>query len=174
MNLLPRPSGVGRWVAHRNKGEQDLNDELQAFIEMAAADELRAGATPAEARRAAVLHLGGLEQAKERVRTARHGAWLDELARNVRYGLRQVQRNPGFSAIAIGTLALGIGTSVAVYSLVYAVLLRPYPYEDPERLVRVESRNIKQGGALQGNSLPDIDDFRRRSATLIDVGAYVT
>ena len=74
MTLLHRLASIVRWIVHRNRAERDLNDELEAFVDMAAADRMRDGAAPAEARRSAVLHLGGVEQAKERVRSARHGA----------------------------------------------------------------------------------------------------
>ena len=84
-----------------------------------------------------MLQLGGVEQAKERVRGARHGAWLDVAGRDVRYGLRQVRRNPAFSAIAIATLALGIGGTTAMFSVFDAVLVRPLPYADADRLVMV-------------------------------------
>lgn len=77
--LLHRLASMVRWVVRRNRAERDLNDELKAFVDMAAADGTREGVPPAEARRRAVLHLGGVEQAKERVQTGRHGAWLDEL-----------------------------------------------------------------------------------------------
>ena len=83
------------------------------------------------------FRLGGLEQAKERVRGARRGMWLDVVARDVRYGLRQVRRNPAFSAIAIATLALGIGGITAMFSAFDAVLVRPLPYTDADRLVMV-------------------------------------
>src|SRR5690242_13981332 len=86
MTLLHRLASIARWIARRDRAEQDLNDELQVFIDMAAADEVRDGATAAEARRRAALQLGGLEQAKERVRSGRHGGWLDVLGRDVRYG----------------------------------------------------------------------------------------
>ena len=98
---------------------------------------MRDGATPAEARRRAALQLGGVEQAKERVRSGRHGAWLDVVGRDVRYGLRQVRRNPAFSAIAIATLALGIGGITAMFSAFDAVLIRPLPYADADRLVMI-------------------------------------
>src|SRR6185295_9818130 len=109
MTLLNRLRSIVLWIARRDRAEQDLNDELQAFVDMAAADRVRAGATPAEARRLAVLELGGVEQVKEQVRTRRHGGWLDTVGRDVAYGLRQVRRNPGFAGVAIATLALGIG-----------------------------------------------------------------
>jgi plasmid stability protein len=117
MMFLHRLASAVRWMFNRNRVEADLDDELQTFVEMAAANHVRDGATPAEARRLAVLQVGGVEQAKERVRTARHGAWLDAAGRDVRYGLRQVRRDPAFSAIAITTLALGIGGITAMFSI---------------------------------------------------------
>src|SRR5215831_3740690 len=89
MTLLHRLVSIVRWMANRKRVEADLHDELQTFVDMAAAEHLRNGATPAEARRLAALRLGGVEQAKERVRTARHGAWLDAVWRDFHYGLRQ-------------------------------------------------------------------------------------
>jgi predicted permease len=137
MTLLHRLASIVRWIFRRNQAERDLNDELEAFIDMAAADEIRDGATRAEARRRAALQLGGMEQTKERVRGARHGAWLDVAGRDVRYGLRQVRRNPAFSAIAIATLALGIGGTTAMFGVFDAVLVRPLPYADADRLAMV-------------------------------------
>ena len=137
MKLLHRLASIVRWTVRRNQAERDLNNELEAFVDMAAADEIRDGATRAEARRRAAVQLGGMEQAKERVRGARHGAWLDVAGRDVRYGLRQVRRNPAFSAIAIATLALGIGGTTAMFGVFDAVLVRPLPYADADRLVMV-------------------------------------
>ena len=135
--FLHRLASMVRWIVNRKRVEADLDDELQTFVDMAAADQVRDGATPAEARRLAVLQVGGVEQAKERVRTARPGAWLDAAGRDVRYGLRQVRRNPVFSAIAIATLALGIGGITAMFSAFDAVLIRPLPYADADRLVMI-------------------------------------
>jgi macrolide transport system ATP-binding/permease protein len=135
MTLLHRLASVVRWLVYRDRVERDLNDELETFVDMAAADRMREGAAPAEARRSAVLHLGGVEQAKDRVRSARHGASLDELGRDVRYALRMCRRNPGFSAVVVATLAIGIGANTAVFSVMDAVLLRPLTYAEPERLV---------------------------------------
>ena len=137
MTLLHRLASMARWIVRRNKAETELDDELQTFVDMAAADYVRDGATPAEARRLARLQVGGVEQAKERVRTGRHGAWLDTAARDVRYGLRQLRRDPGFAGIAIATLALGIGGITAMFSVFNAVLVRPMPYGEPDRLVMV-------------------------------------
>src|SRR5262249_56641984 len=136
MTLLLHLASIVRWITRRDRTEQELDDELQVFIDMAAADEVRDGATAAEARRRAALQLGGLEQAKERVRDGRHGAWLDVAGRDIRYGLRQLRRNPGFSAVAIATLALSIGGSTPLFSAFYTILLRPLPspHADPPRV----------------------------------------
>src|SRR5258708_19152257 len=137
MILLHRLASIVRWIFRRNRAEAELNDEMQSFTDMAAADRVRDGATPAGARRLAALQLGGLEQAKERVRTGRHGGWLDGAAGDVRYGLRQLRRNPAFSIVAIATLALGIGGITAMFSVFDAVLIRPMPYAEADRLVMV-------------------------------------
>jgi hypothetical protein len=139
MTILHRLASVLRWALRRDRAERDLNDELRAFVDMAAADRMRDGVASDEARRLAVLQLGGIEQAKERIRTGRHGARLDEVGRDVRHGLRQVRRNPVFSSVAIATLALGIGANSAIFSVVYAVLLRPLPYPEPVKLVSAGS-----------------------------------
>ena len=162
MTLLHRLASIVRWIARRDRAEQDLNDELQAFIDMAADDEVRDGATAAEAHRRARLQLGGLEQVKERVRGARHGAWLDVAGRDVRYGLRQVRRNPAFSAIAIATLALGIGGVTAMFSAFDTILIRPLPYADADRLVMVWDDMSKSEGDSTFFSTPaEWEEWRR-------------
>jgi putative ABC transport system permease protein len=154
MTLLHRLASIVRWIAHRNRAEQDLDEELQAFVEMAAAAEIRDGATPAEARRVAVLQLGGLQQAKERVRAGRHGAWLDEVGQDVRYALRRCARNPSFSAIVVVTLALGIGANSAMFAIADAALLRPLPFPNPDRLVLLEERDASLAGPLRSLIAP--------------------
>ncbi len=137
MTILKRLASIVSWTVNRHRTEADLDDELRTFVDMASDDHVRNGATPAEARRLAVLQIGGVEQAKERVRTDRHGGWLDAAGRDVRYGLRQVRRDPGFSAIAIATLALGIGGITAMFSAFDAVVNRPLPYARADRLVMI-------------------------------------
>jgi predicted permease len=94
--------------------------------------------------------------------------------RAIRQSVRSLLHQPGFSFVIVLTSALGIGTATAVYSLVYAILLRPFPYKRPDGLVRVQSRFVKQGGGLQGCSLIDIEDYRRLTTTIEDIGAYTT
>jgi putative ABC transport system permease protein len=137
MRFLHRLASTVRWLVHRNSHEQDLKDEIQAFVDMAAADRMRDGTPPDDARRMAVLDLGGVEQTKERIRSARYGAWLDEIERDIRYAVRTCARNPGFSAVVVLTLALGIGANTAIFSLVNALILRSLPVRHPEQLVEM-------------------------------------
>ena len=138
MRFLYRLASVLRWLFNRKRAEQALDDELQAFIDMSAAEKMRDGLPPAQARRLAVLELGGLEQAKERVRTYRHGAWLDEVGRDVRYAFRIFVKNPGFTIIIVLTLALGIGANTAIFSLTDALMLRWLPVRSPQELIQVK------------------------------------
>ena len=170
MTLLHRLASIVRWIARRDRAEQDLNDELQVFIDMAAADQVRDGATAAEARRRAALQLGGLEQAKARVRDGRHGAWLDRAGRDIRYGLRQIRRNPAFSAIAIATLALSIGGITAIFSAFDTILLRPLPYPDAARLVMVWDDMSKSEGDSTFFSTPaEWTEWRRLNTVFTDL-----
>ncbi len=173
MTLLHRLTSIVRWIARREKAEQDLNDELQAFIDMAADDEVRDGATVPEARRRAALRLGGLEQARERVRGARHGAWLDVAGRDLRSGLRQVRRNPAFSAVAIATLALGTGGITAMFSAVDAVLIRPLPYADADRLVMIwDALGKTDASGGKGNPTPaEWVEWRRLNTVFTDLAS---
>ena len=138
MMLFRRLLSIVRAFVTRTRTERELDDELRTFVEMSAAARVRGtGVAPDEARRQAMLELGGVEQVKERVRTERHGAWLDEIARDVRYACRMFARTPGFTAVILTTLALGIGANTAIFGLVDALMLRLLPVRDPQQLVRV-------------------------------------
>jgi putative ABC transport system permease protein len=170
MTLLHRLVSIVRWIAHRDGAEQDLNDELQVFMDMAAADEVRDGATVAEARRRAALQMGGLEQAKERVRSGRHGGWLDVAARDIRSGVRQLRRGPAFSAIAIATIALSVGGITAIFSAFDTILLRPLPYADADRLVIVWDDMSKSADGSTFFSTPaEWIEWRRLNTVFTDL-----
>ncbi len=135
--LLHRLGSIVTGLFRRDRVEAQLDDELRTFVDMAAAEKMREGLPAAEARRQAMLELGGIEQVKERVRTGRHGALLDELAGDVRYAFRAFRRNPGFTATIVVTLALGIGANAAIFGLIDALLLRWLPVSRPQELVQV-------------------------------------
>ncbi len=138
MTWLHRLASVLRWLVQRKRAEQELDDELQACLDLSTAAKVRDGLSPEQARRLARLELGGVEQARESVRTYRHGAWLDEIGRDVRYACRLVARNPGFSGIIVLTLALGIGANTAIFSVIDAVRLRNLPVRAPDELRAVQ------------------------------------
>jgi predicted permease len=121
--------------------EVDLDEEIRSQLEMLAEEKIAAGMTAEEAQRAARIELGGIEQVKEQVREERIGHWLQSVLADCRYSVRQLSRNPGFTTLAMVTLALGIGTTTSVFSLINAVLLRSLPYGEPERLVYLFSPN---------------------------------
>ena len=149
--------------------DRDLRDELAAHLELHIADNLRAGMTPEEARRQALLKLGGLEQTKESVRDARNIRFLETLLQDVRFGFRLLKRNPGYASVAILAVALGIGANTAIYSIVYATLLAPMPHPHPEQLVMVWSkiqgdRNVVAAG--------DYLDWKRENNVFQALGAW--
>jgi predicted permease len=149
--------------------DRDFRDELAAHLELHIADNLRAGMTPEEARRQALLKLGGLEQTKESVRDARNIRFLETLLQDVRFGFRLLKRNPGYASVAILAVALGIGANTAIYSIVYATLLAPMPHPHPEQLVMVWSkirgdRNVVASG--------DYLDWKRENNVFQALGAW--
>jgi putative ABC transport system permease protein len=132
---------VARLLAllRRRHAERDLDDELRAYLDERAAFHARRGLAPQAARRAARLEMEGVEQVKERVRDVRAGAMLEGVLRDLRYGARSLWRSPAYAVVVILTLTLGIGLNAAVFSVVHAVLVRPLPYPDADRLVLVEA-----------------------------------
>jgi predicted permease len=147
----------------RKKWEQDANEELRFHIEQQTAANIAAGMSPEEARRQATLQFGAVEGVKENCREQRSGFWLETLIADARYALRVMRKNPGFAAIAILTLALGIGANTAIFSVVYAVLLKPLPYPAPNQLVVVFEAKPQEGVAFTGVSYMDFEDVRAQN-----------
>src|SRR5262245_11629931 len=135
MALGSRMAAFWRTLFRGGRADRGLDAEVGGYVDHLADEKMRAGVPAGEARRQALLELGGVEQVKERVRDVRTGAGLETAARDVRYGLRTLARTPGLTAAMVFVLALGTAASTAVFSVVNAVLLRPLPYEAADRIV---------------------------------------
>ncbi len=157
-----------RLAAMRNKrqSEHDLSVELESHLEMHIEDNLRAGMTPDEARRQALIKLGGVEQVKESYRERRSVPVLETLVQDLRYALRMLRRNPGFTSVAVLSLALGIGANALVFSVINALLLRPLPVENPDQLVFLENKSFNS------QSFPNYRDLRDRNKTFSGMVGY--
>ncbi len=149
--------------------EHELDEELRNHIERQTEQNIRLGMSPEEARYAARKAFGGMEQAKERSRDASGVRWIEELWRDLRYGLRMLLKNRGFTVVAMLTLALGIGANAAIFSVVNSVLLRSLPYKDPERIVKIWNSLTTQGPISE----PEFNEYRNQSQSFDHVAAYV-
>jgi predicted permease len=151
------------------KWEQELDDELRFHIARQTAENIATGLRPDEARRQAVLQLGTAEGVKEYCREQRRGFWLETLWTDIRYGLRMLRKAPGFTTIAILTLALGIGANTAIFSVVQGVVLAPLPYREPDRLVMVLESN--QRFPEDAISYPNFLDWQRTARSFEQMAA---
>ena len=167
MPLLPRIVRALRNFTRRRKVEQDLADEVGSYLDLATDRKVKQGLNETDARRAALVELGGAEQVKEQVRQMRLGYWLETCLKDVRFGLRSLGKSPGFTAIALLTLALGIGANTAIFSVIHAVMLRPLPYRDPGQLVKIWP--VRPRASV---SKADYLDFKNGARSLDDVAAY--
>ena len=154
----------------RRTVEKALDDELRSSVEMLTEEKMADGHSQLAARREALMELGGVEQVKEQVRAARMGHLLEDFARDLRYALRSLAKSPGFTAVVVLTLALGIGANTALFSVVNGVLLNPLRYAEPDRLIALYSR--KANYERSSISYPDFLDWVRGNRSFSALAAY--
>src|SRR5262245_188248 len=135
--MLARLRSLSRMVFQRSSYEEELREELESHLDLRADDLAGAGFDRHEALRRARVEFGGVERAKERCREVRGGRWIDELSRNIGYAVRSVRKNPGFSAVAVFSLALGIGANLAVFSVLHRLVLAKLSVRDADTLYQL-------------------------------------
>ncbi len=168
MSFIARLKGLLK----RGRLDRELDEELRSHVEMRTADNVAAGMSPEAARFDAQKRFGNTTLLKEDTRAVDIIGWLDECARDFRYALRMLQRSPGFTAVAVLTLALGIGANTAIFSVINSVLLGPLPYHDPGGLVMVWESNSQHRNPHNTVSPPNFLDWQSRS-TVFSSMAYI-
>src|SRR5215831_13156079 len=161
-----------RALFRKDNVELDLDEEIRYHLEKDVERNIARGVDPLEARRAALRGFGGIEQIKEQSRDARGVRFLDDFLQDGRYSARRLLKNPGFTAVTLLTLGLGIGATTAIFSVVNSVLLQPLPYRQPDRLVLIWSNNVKRGDQQGPASAADFVEWRAMNSSFSDMAAF--
>lgn len=159
-----------RSLFRRRLVDEELDQELRYHIESKTEEYIARGMPPDEARRSALIELGGTTQTKEVCRDQRGVSRIENVVQDLQYGLRILAKSPGFTATAALTLALGVGTTTAIFSVVYGVLLRPLPYRNPAQIVRLWEQN--DSGGRMNFADPNFEDVRTQSRSLAGLAEY--
>ena len=171
MPLFVKARSFLRNLFSRGRLDVDLDQEVRAHLELLIAEKIRAGMPPQEAQRAARIELDGIEQVKEQVREQQVGSWFHSVFADCRYGFRQLRKNPGATSVMVFTLALAIGATTAIFSVVYGVLLQPLPYTDAHRIMAVYEVNSE--GHWSRFADPNFDDVRDQNRSFQAFAKYI-
>ena len=175
MQLLSIAKSYLNFLFRRREIDADLDAEIRSAVEWLADQKIKEGMPADAARRAARIELGGVEQVKEAVRSGRAAAWLDTLLQDVRFALRMLRKSRGFTAVAILTLALGIGANTAIFSFIDAWVIQPLPYPQPQQLIVLQSHNVKKGWTSDSvTSTADFLDFQNETASFSRIAAWTS
>ena len=174
LNKSKRLTSQLRSLLRKGKPEEDLAEEVQFHLDNEIAKNVKGGMTPQEARYAALRTFGGVDQVKEHCRDIRGIRLVEEFLQDVRYGLRTLRKSPGFTSVAVVTLGLAISANTTIFSVVYAVLLRPLPYPNPEQIMLIWADNPKL--QIDLHDLPpsnaDIRDWRSQNRVFQALAAF--
>jgi hypothetical protein len=161
-------SRIRIWLS-LGRANDEFEQELEEHLAMLTEENVRRGMAPAEAKRAARMRLGGITQLAETNRELKGLPLLETLLQDTRYALRMLRKNPGFTAVVVLTLALGIGANTAIFSVVYAVLLKPLPYAKPEQLFNVFEAKPQEGVSGTGWSYANFTELREQNHVFSEV-----
>jgi putative ABC transport system permease protein len=171
MSLITKLT-AGLWALfRRRKSDEELDSELRDYLDASAAEKIGRGMTRDEAVRLARLEIGSLESVKQGVREVGWEAMIETIGQDVRFALRMMAKNPGFTLIAVLTLALGIGATTAIFSVVNTALLEPMPYKQADRLVTIWGTNKAKGYDLDLVSYLDYLDWKSQNGVFESMGA---
>jgi hypothetical protein len=163
-----------KWIVKGQRLESEMETEVRFHIESYAADLVRKGLSQQEAMRQSRIEFGGIESYKDAMRGSVGVRWWGELGSDLHHGSRLLCKNPALTAVAVLTLALGVGANTAIFSIVNTVLLRSLPFAHPDCLVKIVANNRGVGARDIGLSVPELDDLRLRAGVFEQVAAMGT
>lgn len=165
MKLFSKGGSLFRNTVHKGQIEQDLTEEVSSYVQLLTDKNMKQGMNETDARRAAMMEVGGVEQVKEEVRAHRAGFSLETFLQDLRYGFRSLRKKPGFTLTAVIALALGIGANTAIFSVINGVLLRSLSYADPDRIVMIWERSLAGNRTQNVVSPANFLDWQKHSTS---------